>query len=156
LWVSTFYILFSGRHSILIMTCIRQYFKGGTLYFLTHVTHARMPILVANFNLLWRAIQSTREKHPFDMIAWVVLPDHMHLLIDPMQCDLSGVIRKIKLAFSANYREQTRLTNGRVWQNRFWDHHIRDQNDFNLRRRSHFKRDFPTEHSAVRKSAKAD
>ncbi len=113
------------------MTSIRRHFEGGNIYFLTHVTFARMPILVINFDLLCRAILSTREKHKFDMIAWVVLPDHMHLLIDPMQCELSGIVRKIKLAFSAKYRERTHAAKGRVWQYRFWDHHIRDQSDFN-------------------------
>jgi putative transposase len=113
------------------MTNIRRHFQTGNLYFLTHVTSSRLPILVNNFDLLWRAIDASRVKHPFDLIAWVVLPDHMHLLIDPLQCDLSGVMRKIKLVFSTKYRESIRLASGRVWQNRFWDHCIRDQKDFN-------------------------
>jgi REP-associated tyrosine transposase len=105
---------FSQGQSILIMTSIRRYFEGGNLYFLTHVTFARIPILVVNFDLLWRAILLTREKHEFDIIAWVVLSDHMHLLIDPMECDLSGVVRKIKLAFSAKYRERIHSAKGSV------------------------------------------
>jgi putative transposase len=113
------------------MTNIRRYFQTGNLYFLTHVTSSRLPILVNNFDLLWRAIEATRAKHPFDLIAWVVLPDHMHLLIDPLQCNLSGVVRKIKLVFSTKYRESLGLVSGKVWQNRFWDHRIRDQEDFN-------------------------
>jgi len=113
------------------MTNIRRYFQTGNLYFLTHVTSSRIPILVDNFDLLWRGINTTRAKHPFDLIAWVVLPDHMHLLINPLQCDLSGVMRKIKLAFSAKYRECLGLASRRVWQNHFWDHGIRDQKDFN-------------------------
>ncbi|MFQ6007406.1 MAG: transposase [Candidatus Zixiibacteriota bacterium] len=96
------------------MTNIRRYFQTGNLYFLTHVTSSRIPILVNNFDLLWRAINTIREKHPFDLIAWVVLPDHMHLLIDPRKSNLSGVMRKIKLAFSAKYRESLGLASGRV------------------------------------------
>jgi putative transposase len=126
-----FDILYFIARCLLVMTNIRRYFQTGNLYFLTHVTSSRLPILVNNFDLLWRAIDATRAKHPFDLIAWVVLPDHMHLLIDPLQCNLSGVMRKIKLVFSTKYRERLGLVSGKVWQNRFWDHRIRDHEDFN-------------------------
>ncbi|MFQ6008124.1 MAG: transposase [Candidatus Zixiibacteriota bacterium] len=113
------------------MTNIRRYFQAGNLHYLTHVTASRLPILVNNFNLLWRVLEATRAKQLFDSVAWVVLTDHTHLLIDPLQCDLSRVMRKIKLAFSTKYRESIKLASGRVWQNRFWDHCIRDQKDLN-------------------------
>jgi len=65
------------------------------------------------------------------MSAWVILPDHFHLIIDPLAHSLSSIMQRIKLSFSAAYNKQFGLKSGRVWQHRFWDHIIRDQEDFN-------------------------
>lgn len=91
----------------------------------------RNPILVRNVDLLWNAIATHRARTPFDLVAWVVLPDHMHLLVDAGNLDLSRLMRRIKLAFSASMRVRLGLTEGRVWQYRFWDRVMRDQDDIN-------------------------
>jgi len=113
------------------MTNIRRYYKDGQIYFLTHVTYNRQPLLVNNFRLLWDSIRSVQSEYPFENIAWVVLPDHFHILIDPGKNDLSGIMRKIKLSFSVRYRDLYNIQKSRIWQNRFWDHIIRNQNDMN-------------------------
>jgi putative transposase len=99
--------------------------------FLTHVTIDRKPILVRHFDLLWNATEVVRREVPFDLIAWVVLPDHMHLLLNPGASDVSKLMKRIKLSFSTNYRRHHGLREGRVWQYRFWDHIIRDEEDRN-------------------------
>jgi len=113
------------------MTNIRRYFKKGNVYFLTHVTYNRAPILAQNTGLLWQALQSMENDFPFEMIAWVVLRDHFHIIIDPKDNNLSSLMRRIKLSFSTNYRKRVGLTCGRIWQYRFWDHIIRDIEDPN-------------------------
>lgn len=113
------------------MTNIRRYFQPGTTCFLTHVTYQRMPILADHFDLLWKAIEIEHDKTDFDLTAWVALPDHIHMLLDAKDSDVSSMMRRIKLRFSTNYRKRMGLHNGRVWQNRFWDHLIRDQLDCN-------------------------
>ncbi len=37
----------------------------------------------------------------------------------------------LKLSFGAYFRKENNLYSGRVWQSRFWDHIIRDQQDYN-------------------------
>jgi len=113
------------------MTNIRRYFKKGNIYFLTHVTYNRIPILVQNIDLLWQAFQSMKNDFPFEMIGWVMLPDHFHIIIDPREDNLSNLMRRIKLSFSGNFRKRAGLTCGRVWQYRFWNHIIRDGEDMN-------------------------
>jgi len=108
------------------MTNIRRYFREGNLYFLTHVTHNRRPILVDNYDLLQEAMQSKIRK-PTRLLAWVVLPDHLHMIVDPGGCDLSTLVRQFKLSFSTRYRKGQGAAVGRVWQYRFWDHQIRDE-----------------------------
>lgn len=88
-----------------------------------------MPILVDNFDLLWKAIETTKQKTQIDIIAWAILPDHFHMIIDPMRNNPSALMKSMKLSFSWHYRKRIRMVKGRVWQNRFWDHIIRDQGD---------------------------
>lgn len=113
------------------MTNIRRYFRPGDISFLTHVTYKRMPVLIADFDLLCRAWHSLKAETTIKLLAWVVLPDHMHVLVENRGHDLSILTKKFKLSFSYQYRKRHGLARGRVWQYRFWDHIIRNQDDLN-------------------------
>ena len=63
------------------MTNIRRYFEEGQVCFLTHVTHKRKPILVDHFDLLWKAFSQAEENLDLRVQAWVVLPDHLHMIV---------------------------------------------------------------------------
>ena len=113
------------------MTNIRRYFREGNIYFLTHVTYNRAAVLVKNSDLFWQAVEKTHRDTAFDLVAWVILPDHVHLLVDPKDNDLSLIMKRIKLSLSTNLRGQAGVVKGRLWQYRFWDHVIRDLEDMN-------------------------
>ncbi len=113
------------------MRNVRRYFKRGQICFVTHVTYGRLPLLVDNFDLLWQSFETHMQKLEFELIAWVVLPDHWHAIIDPQMNDMPSLMKKIKLSFSALYRKRVEARSMRIWQSRYWDHIIRDQNDFN-------------------------
>ena len=67
----------------------------------------------------------------YRLLAWVILPDHVHVVFDPQKQDVAGLTKRIKLKFSAGYRSRHGLTSGRLWQYRYWDRIIRDQDDLN-------------------------
>jgi putative transposase len=113
------------------MTNIRRYFREGDTSFLTHVTHDRQRILLEHAPLFHQAAERVQGEVPFEFIAWVILPDHFHVVIDPKGNDVSEIIKRIKLKFSGLYRSHNNLKSGRLWQYRFWDHIIRDQDDLN-------------------------
>ena len=113
------------------MSKLRRYYEMGHTYFVTCVTYARMPILIEYENELWRAFDFVKKQMSFELMAWVIIPDHFHLVIRPFDTDLSEIMKGIKLKFAGAYRSINRLRCGRVWQNRFWDHVIRDQRDMN-------------------------
>ncbi len=85
---------------------VTRHFKEGNIYFLTHVTFLRKPILVKNIDLLWKSIEMQRSKNDFDLIAWVIIPDHLHLIIGPKSNDPALLIKNLKLSFSANFRKR--------------------------------------------------
>jgi len=113
------------------MSILRRYQRDGDRYFITNVTYKRNPILVENIDLFWKGFDTVKEKSIYDIMAWVVLPDHFHLVIDPKGQDISNIVQRIKMSFGALWRKRMGLFSGRVWQNRFWDHIIRDQKDLN-------------------------
>ncbi len=129
------------------MTNIRRYFREGDISFLTHVTHNRQPILIDHFELLWSSIEKAKEENKFEIISWVILPDHFHLVIDPKTNELPNLMKRIKLSFSAKYRKSVEISSGRVWQNRFWDHIIRNEED--LRRHIDYVHYNPVKHGLV-------
>jgi putative transposase len=113
------------------MRNVKRYYLPNRIYFVTHVTHNRDPILVDNFDILWKVLENHRVNNNYRLIAWVVLPDHWHALIDPKANDMALLMKKIKLSFSSYYRKDTNLNTVKLWQHRYWDHMIRNQADFN-------------------------
>jgi putative transposase len=101
------------------------------VYFVTTNAHNRERILTGMFPAFWNALEVAKKRQSFDLIAWVVMPDHVHMIIDPRNSDLSNLIRRIKLGFSYRYRSKLGLYSTAVWQSRFWDHIIRNQDDLN-------------------------
>jgi putative transposase len=99
------------------------------MYFVTCVTYNRQPILVRNADLFWTATEEVRSRLPFDLFAWVILPDHFHWIVTPNSANLSDIMRQLKVTVAARYRQQMRIVQGRFWQNRFWDHIIRNDAD---------------------------
>lgn len=55
---------------------------SGRTYFFTLVTHNRRPFLCtpANVELLRQAFRYTIQRHPIDIDAFVLLPDHLHCI----------------------------------------------------------------------------
>lgn len=113
------------------MRNVHRYFREGDISFLTHVTYLRRPILLENTQLLQWSIEQQRRKLSFKILAWVVLPDHWHLLIDAQQNKVPDIMKRVKLSFAARYREKSGFVSGQVWHHRYWDHIIRDEQDLN-------------------------
>ena len=60
---------------------------------------------------------------------------------------MPSVARQFKLRFSARYRSLYGFKEGHLWQNRFWDHVIRDEDD--LRRHIDYIHYNPVKHGLV-------
>jgi putative transposase len=97
-------------------------------FFVTFVTAERRAVFQASRNaeLLLEVFRSGREKGRHSLHAWVVMPDHVHLLLTPAeQVSLEKAIQFVKGGFSF------RLKSGReVWQRGYTEHRIRDSEDF--------------------------
>jgi putative transposase len=71
-----------------------------------------------------------KEKHPFHHIAYVFLPDHLHWLLEPSpSTNISKIIAAVKREVTWRMKEQ-QVNIKPLWQPRFYDHVIRDEDDF--------------------------
>ena len=105
--------------------------RGGT-YFFTVVTHARRPVFQdGEFRSCLRQIlEKTQSQYLFYEEAMVILPDHLHCIwrLPQGDFDYSKRWRIIKGSFTHWFRNKG--NDGKIWQNRFWEHTIRNDEDF--------------------------
>ncbi len=111
----------------------------GGCYFFTVVTHRRRPLFrnEANVQRLRTAIRRTRRAHPFQIDAIVILPDHLHALLTLPAGD-SDYARRWKVLKALFTQSGPDLPGDRVgrpgkctvWQQRYWEHCIRDEMDY--------------------------
>ncbi|MCP4749918.1 MAG: transposase [Proteobacteria bacterium] len=114
----------------------RLYVPGGTFFF-TLTTEKRRAILVEHINILREAFLYVIRKYPFSMEAIVILPDHLHTVWNMHEDDFDYSKRwmLIKKNFSAELpafsvsASKTKKREKGIWQRRFWEHLIRDEND---------------------------
>lgn len=99
----------------------------------------RSDLLTANIRELRSAVRGVKERQPFHIDAWVVLPDHIHAIwtLPEGDHDYSRRWRLIKAEFSKSLapfesRSEVMLRRGErgIWQNRFWEHTVRDERDY--------------------------
>ena len=109
------------------MSEYRRAYQAGSYYFFTIVTHARQPIFsnVNNVKFFKQSLAHVSKKYPFQVEALVVMPDHIHTIwkMPEHDSDFSIRWRLIKSYCSRKIPQKP------LWQNRFWEHVIRDEND---------------------------
>ena len=79
--------------------------------------------------LFLQTLYSYRRQAKFELHAFVLMPDHFHLLLTPSGIPLERALQFIKGGYS--YAVKERLGNPiEIWERGFTDHRIRDAEDF--------------------------
>ncbi len=75
---------------------------GGTYFFTVNLLERHRTLLVDEVALLRRVAQGVRARYPFQIDAWVVLPDHMHCIwtMPPNDADFAIRWQLSKFLFS--------------------------------------------------------
>ena len=117
----------------------RNFICGGSFFFTANLAERRLRLLVDYIDLLRQAFRYVRRRHPFDIEAIVVLPDHLHAIWTLPEGDADFALRwrLIKSTFSRGLpagepRFASRAKKGErgIWQRRYWEHTLRDEEDF--------------------------
>ncbi|MBL3616590.1 MAG: transposase [gamma proteobacterium endosymbiont of Lamellibrachia anaximandri] len=109
------------------MSNYRRCYQDGGCYFFTVVTHHRQPLLASPkiIDRLRQGFRHIRQKHPFEIDAIVVLPDHLHSIWRLPENDRNFSTRWRLLKYYVSTADDRK-----IWQPRFWEHLIRDEQDW--------------------------
>ena len=123
---------------------LHRYYRTGHLHFITFSCYHRRPLLgtARRRNLFLEIFEQVRARCSFVVVGYVVMPEHVHLLIsEPERGTQSTVMQVLKQRFArrvlAELRRQRRpqqdalwqeaLEVGHVWQARFYDFIVRSE-----------------------------
>jgi len=111
---------------------LRNYVYGGC-YFFTLVTYKRIHYFQPDDlkELVLSRIKQAVEATNSTLLAYCVLPDHVHLLIHLPEelSNYSYQIREVKRLVTLDIKKEHVQQTLKVWQDRFWEHTIRDDKD---------------------------
>jgi len=123
---------------------LHRRYRTGHLHFVTFSCYHRRPLLgtARRRNLFLEIFEQVRARCSFVVVGYVVMPEHVHLLIsEPERGTQSTVMQVLKQRFArrvlAELRRQRRpqqdalwqeaLEVGHVWQARFYDFIVRSE-----------------------------
>ena len=110
----------------------RRHYRDGQTVFLTIVTRDRRPWMNSSVACqeIITALRATRLLYPFSSHGYVLLHDHLHLLLSPhLDVGVPDVVGCFKRATQAGLR-RAGITSTQLWQKRYYDHIVRDEADF--------------------------
>ncbi|AUG08706.1 transposase [Pseudomonas sp. S09G 359] len=109
---------------------IGRFSEPNRIYLITTNTHERIPIF-SNFHLgrllVWQ-FRLAQHQGLANSLAWVIMPDHFHWIIELKKGSLADLMRQVK-------SKSTRSVNGvsgrkgRLWQESFHDRALRKEDD---------------------------
>jgi putative transposase len=121
---------------------LKRYYGLGHLHFLTFSCYRRLPLLKTKRarNLFVHTLGKIRERYQFALVGYVVMPEHVHLLIsEPVKGTPSVVLKVLKQRVSRDLRKRKRRapagqlsltfpkSDGSLphfWQPRFYDFNV--------------------------------
>ena len=126
------------------MSSYRRLFRPGGTYFFTLVTQNRARFLTTELArpLLHAALARVLRERAFELVAIVLLPDHLHMIwrLPPDDDDYPMRLAAFKADFTRSWlaaggteqgrsASRVRHRNRGVWQRRYWEHTCRDGDD---------------------------
>lgn len=118
---------------------------GASLFFTIRLADRNSSLLVDNITQLREAMRLTRDRYPFEIAEITVLPSVIHTIWQLPQgdTDFSTRWRMLKAQFvrrlpttpvvgAADSKDKS------IWQRRFWEHTLRDQEDIEAHRQMIF------------------
>jgi REP-associated tyrosine transposase len=118
---------------------LKRYYGAGDLHFITCSCYRRQPVLGTprRRDLFLKVLEQVRKRYAFVVVGYVVMPEHIHLLLsEPQEKNPSTVMQALKLGFARRVLAQQRRRSQpsqaslfehapqHVWQKRFYDFNV--------------------------------
>jgi putative transposase len=127
---------------------LKRYYGLGHLHFITFSCYQRLPLLstAAARDVFVSALRVMRERHGFLLAGYVVMPEHVHLLIsEPATGTPSTVLQALKQRVSRDLLKERRcepsaqsyldLAEGKDIGSHFWQPRFHDFNVHSAKKR---------------------
>ncbi|HEV2134860.1 MAG TPA: transposase [Terracidiphilus sp.] len=104
-------------------TGLKRFQKAETLHFITFSCFHRLPLLQAPGvrETVESALEQTRARHRARVYAYVLMPEHVHLLVnEPSGIELAQFLKVFKQIASRKLRGRRE----KFWQDRYYDSNI--------------------------------
>ena len=133
---------------------------GGTFFFTVNLADRSSSLLTERIAALRHAVAVVKHRHPFHIVAWVVLPEHMHAVWRMPAADgnysmrwmlIKQIFSKAVEARSVASASKRRKGEREIWQRRFWEHQIR--NDLDLQHHVDYVHINPVKHGYVTRAS---
>jgi putative transposase len=101
-----------------------RYQQTGNFHFLTFSCYHRLPYLktVSARDTFELSLELIRERYQFVIAGYVVMPEHIHLLLsEPQKGDLARSVQALKLSVSSQRPERP------FWQARYYDFNVHNE-----------------------------
>ncbi|HEB56475.1 MAG TPA: transposase [Gammaproteobacteria bacterium] len=107
-----------------------RYSEAGRPYLITTVTSKRKPVFNDLYagRLLVSEIKKTVHSCMADTYCFVIMPEHLHWLMTPIDSNLAVIIRQVK-SCSAIAINRHIGSHGSFWQKGYHDHAVRKDED---------------------------
>jgi putative transposase len=101
-----------------------RYQQSGCFHFLTFSCYHRLPYLAeaTTYSLFEHSLEAMRLRYDFVVCGYVVMPEHVHLLVsEPKKALLGKAIQALKLSVSVQSGEHP------FWQARYYDFNVHNE-----------------------------
>ena len=130
------------RWGLLVRNRLQRLYGGGDLHFVTFSCYRRRPLLGAARarHCFVQILGQVRSRHRFQLIGYVVMPEHVHLLVsEPKKGTPSKVLQVLKQRVSRALQKRLRKSSSAqltlrfaavepsapaFWQRRFYDFNV--------------------------------
>jgi putative transposase len=118
---------------------LKRYYGAGHQHFVTFSCYRRLPLLARRDrrDLFLKVLETVRKKYEMVVVGYVVMPEHVHLLVEePRKQDLSVALKALKQGVSRRVLWRMREKAGQgglfaggvrlhhFWQARFHDFNV--------------------------------
>src|SRR5437667_1094987 len=97
----------------------KSYNEPGHAHFLTCSRYRRLPLLTKDRTRFWmiEAMETMRREQDVDLWAYVIMPEHVHLLVHPRQqhYKMSRILAAVKRPVSSRAKQFLQETNNTDW-----------------------------------------
>ena len=106
---------------------LKRFQQSGQCHFVTFTCYHRRCGFdsPAVYDLFIEVLEQMRRRFALYIYGYVVMPEHVHLLLsEPQRGLLANAVHYLKLSFAK------RLGSGVFWQKRYYDRNLRDEREF--------------------------